>query len=102
VRIFEDAFGKKFSVIEIPEAALEAQWTSAPNPWDKTFAALMLGVARGLGSGMKPPFEKFPMRMTSAGEYVRNMARASGQVNRGEHRESSQTDATPERGAELM
>ncbi len=102
VRIFEEAYGKKFSIIEIPEATLEAQWASAQNPWDKTFAGLMLGVARGLGSGMNPPFEKFPTRMTSAGEYVRNMARASGQVNRGERRESAQTDATVERGAELM
>jgi uncharacterized protein YbjT (DUF2867 family) len=102
VRIFEEAYGKKFSVIEIPEATLEAQWTSAPNAWDKTFAGLMLAVARGLGSGMKPPLEKFPMRMTTAGEYVRNMARASGQVNRGEQRESSQTDASAERGTELM
>ena len=84
VRIFEDAFGKKFNVVEIPEAALEAQWNSAQNPWDRTFAGLMLGVARGFGSEMKPSFEAFPMQRTSPHEYVRNVARASGQAIGGE------------------
>jgi uncharacterized protein YbjT (DUF2867 family) len=101
VRIFEEVYGKKFSVIEIPEAALEAQWSSAQNPFDRTFAGLMLGVARGLGSGMKPRFEEFPMQMTTPREYVRNMARASGQANLGEQRERLQTDGRVERGAEL-
>jgi uncharacterized protein YbjT (DUF2867 family) len=101
VRIFEDAFGKKFSVIEIPEAVLEAQWSSAQNPFDRTFAGLMLGVARGFVSGMKPPFEKFPMRMTSPQEYVRNMARASGQAIDSEQSVRSRTDESAERGAQL-
>jgi uncharacterized protein YbjT (DUF2867 family) len=101
VRIFEEAYGKKFSVIEIPEAALEAQWSSAQNPFDRTFAGLMLGVARGFGSGMKPPFEKFPMQLTSPREYVRNMARASGMAISGEQRERSRLDSGAERGAEL-
>ena len=82
VRLFEDAYGKKFSVIEIPEAALEAQWVAAQNPFDKTFAGLMLGLARGLGSGVTPPFENFPMQMTSAREYVRQLAGA-GAMERG-------------------
>ncbi len=77
VRIFEEVFGKPFNVIEIPEEALEAQWISARNPFDRTFAALMLGVARGYDSGIKPPFEKFPMQLTSPRAYVREMAKAS-------------------------
>jgi uncharacterized protein YbjT (DUF2867 family) len=101
VRIFEEAFGKKFSVIEIPEAALEAQWSSAQDPFDKTFAGLMLGLARGLGSGMKPPFNAFPMQMTSPREYARNMARESGLANRGEQRERLTTNGSAESGAEL-
>jgi uncharacterized protein YbjT (DUF2867 family) len=101
VRIFEEAYGKKFSVIEIPEAALEAQWSSAQNPFDRTFAGLMLGVARGFVSGMNPPFEKFPMQMTSPREYVRNMARASGQAIGGEQSVRSRADGSAERGAEL-
>jgi uncharacterized protein YbjT (DUF2867 family) len=101
VRIFEEAFGKKFSVIEIPEAVLEAQWSSAQNPFDRTFAGLMLGVARGFVSGMKPPYEKFPMKMTSVWEYVRNMARASGQASAGEQTGRSRTEESAERGAQL-
>jgi len=77
VRIFEDAYGKKFNVIEVPEAALEAQWSSAQNPFDRTFAGLMLGVARGFDTGVQPPFDKFPMHMTSPREYARRMASAS-------------------------
>lgn len=79
VRMFEECFAKKFNVIEVPEATLEAQWSAAENPFDKTFAGLMLGVARGFDSGMQPPFTKFPMEMTSPRDYVRNLARASGQ-----------------------
>ena len=75
VKLFEEEFGKPFSVTEIPEQALEAQWKGAENPMEKTFASLMLGVARGLDAGMEPPFEKFPMQLTSPREFVRRMAR---------------------------
>ena len=101
VRIFEEAYGRKFSVIEIPEAALEAQWSSAQNPFDRTFAGLMLGVARGFVSGMKPPFDEFPMRMTSPREYVRNTARASGQAIGGGQSVRSRAEGGAERGADL-
>ena len=78
VRIFEEAFGRKFNVIEVPEATLEAQWSAAENPFDKTFAGLMLGVARGFDSGMQPPFADFEVPLTSPREYVENLARARG------------------------
>ena len=77
VRIFEQAYGKTFSRIEVPEAVLEAQLRSAQNPFDKTFAGLMLGLARGFDSGVEPPFDKFPMQMTSPREYVRRMAKTT-------------------------
>ena len=78
VRIFEEAFGRKFNVIEIPEATLEAQWSAAENPFDKTFAGLMLGLARGFDSGMQPPFADFQVPSTSPREYVKNLAREKG------------------------
>ena len=77
VRMVEEAFGKKFAVTQVPEEALEAQWKTAENPFEKTFAALMLGVARGFDSGLQPPFEQFPMKMTSPREYVRRWAEAA-------------------------
>ena len=78
VRIFEEAFGRKFNVIEVPEATLEAQWSAAENPFDKTFAGLMLGVARGFDSGMQPAFADFDVPPTSPREYVKNLAREKG------------------------
>jgi uncharacterized protein YbjT (DUF2867 family) len=97
VKIFEEAFGKAFNVIEVPEEALEAQWTSAQNPLDRTFAALMLGLARGFDSGIKPPFEKFPMQLTSARAYVREMAKAA-QTASGSPRPSERLVAEPGQG----
>ena len=103
VRLFEEAYGRKFNVIEVPEAALEAQWSAAQNPFDKTFAGLMLGLARGFDSGMKPPFDQFPMEMTSPREYVRNQARASGELRSAPAggREASSGNGASVPGAEL-
>lgn len=56
VRIFEEEFGKTFAVTEIPEAALEAQWSEALNPMEKTFGALILSLARGNNAGGEPPW----------------------------------------------
>ncbi|MEX1186697.1 MAG: hypothetical protein WEA80_08905 [Gemmatimonadaceae bacterium] len=43
---------------------------------EKTFASLMLGVARGFDSDMEPPFEKFPMKLTTPREFVRERAKS--------------------------
>lgn len=76
VRLFEEEFGKPFSVTEIPAHALEAQWKGAENPMEKTFAGLMLGVARGFDYDMEPPFDKFPMKLTTPREFVRERAKS--------------------------
>jgi uncharacterized protein YbjT (DUF2867 family) len=78
VKLFEVAFDKKFEVAEIPEEALEAQWKAAQDQLEKSFAALMLGVARGFDRGIDPPFKEFPMRMTSPREYVQRLAKTRG------------------------
>lgn len=75
VKIFEEEFAKPFSVTEVPEQALEAQWKGTENPMEKSFASLMLGVARGFDAGIEPPFEKFPMQLTTPREFVRRIAR---------------------------
>jgi uncharacterized protein YbjT (DUF2867 family) len=46
VKIFEGVVGKPLTVTEVPEQALETQWSSTDNPFEKTFSGLMLGVAR--------------------------------------------------------
>lgn len=76
VKLFEEEFGKPFTVTEIPEHALEAQWKGTENPMEKSFASLMLGVARGFDSGIEPPFDKFPMQLSTPREFVRRMARS--------------------------
>jgi uncharacterized protein YbjT (DUF2867 family) len=101
VLMFEEAYGRKFNVMEIPEAALEAQWSAAQNPFDKTFAGLMLGLARGFDSGMRPPFEDFPMEMTSPRDFVREQARASGQSESAMARKKSSSNGITESAAEL-
>lgn len=101
IRIFEEAYGKKFSLIEVPEAVLEAQLRAAQNPFDKTFAGLMLGVARGFDSGIQPQFDKFPMQMTSPREYVKRMANASERPEDGEERSSRAEKSAGGEQAEL-
>jgi NADH dehydrogenase len=78
VKLFEEAFGKEFAVTEVPEEALEGQWKAAQDQLEKSFAALMLGIARGFDSGVEPPFKEFPMRMTSPREYVKRLAKSGG------------------------
>lgn len=74
VRLFEEEFGKPFAVTDIPEQALEAQWRGAKDPFEKTFAALMLGVARGLGGDVEVPAKEFGVRMTPVREFVHRAA----------------------------
>ncbi len=77
VRIFEQAYGRPFAVTDIPEQALEAQWSGAEDPFQKTFAALMLAVARGLGTDSGPPPSDFGVTMTPVREFAQRSARAS-------------------------
>jgi NADH dehydrogenase len=70
VTYFEKAFATPFTVTEVPEDALEAQWKSAPDPFARSFSALMLGVARGCASGHAVSKYDFPIRMTSVGEFA--------------------------------
>jgi len=66
---FEEAFSKRFTVTELPEDVLEARWAGASDPFSRSFAALMLGVARGAAAGRELPAE-FPIRMTTVREFA--------------------------------
>jgi uncharacterized protein YbjT (DUF2867 family) len=74
VRLFEEAFGTPFQVTEVPEAALEAQWTNAPDPFTRTFSALMLGAARGDRTAARDLERPFPIALTSVRDYVTELA----------------------------
>lgn len=70
--IFEEAFAKRFTVTELPEEALEARWAAAPDPFSRSFAALMLGVARGAAAGSELP-ATFPIRMTTVRDFANGL-----------------------------
>ena len=74
VRLFEREFGKPFAVTNLPEEALEAQWRDAQDPFQKTFSALMLGVARGLGTDADAPPSDFGVKLTPVREFVHRSA----------------------------
>jgi hypothetical protein len=59
-----------FTVNEIPAAALEAQWSAAPDPFTRSFSALMLSCARGPGADPPAPSEQFPIQLTTVREFA--------------------------------
>ena len=74
VRLFEQECGRPFTVTDLAEPVLETQWRSARDPFEKTFAALMLGVARGLGGDVDAPPRDFGVTLTPVREFVRRAA----------------------------
>lgn len=73
VRIFEEAFGTPLAVTEVPEAALAAQWQAAENPFEKTFAGLMLGLAR-LDVTPAPLTDEMAFGMTTVRDFAKRLA----------------------------
>jgi uncharacterized protein YbjT (DUF2867 family) len=72
VRIFEEEGGRPFEIREVPEAALQAQAASA-DPMERTFAALMLGCARGDAIPMEATLRDYPLRLRTVREYARDV-----------------------------
>ena len=72
VRVFEEVFGKPFTVQAAPEAALEAQWRAADDPFMRSFSALMLGAARGKAAGKELP-KDFTVKLTRVREFVEGL-----------------------------
>jgi NADH dehydrogenase len=74
VLIFEEIGGKHFTVQHVPEEALQAQYATATDSLQKTFAALMLQQTQGDVIPMDDTLRKFPMiKLTSVGEYARHV-----------------------------
>ena len=74
--MFEKALGRTIAREYVPEQALEAQFSSATDPMDKTFAALMLGIARGDSIDVRPALQKVPIQLTTPGSFVARTASA--------------------------
>lgn len=73
IRAFEQAMDKTFEVEYVPTAALQEQFSSAPDPMSKSFAALMLAYTMGNAMDMEPVLKKFPIKLTTLKEYASNV-----------------------------
>ena len=75
IGVFEEVYGKPFTVTAIPDEALGAQYAGAEDPFARSFAALMLGAARGAVADNAAVETNFPkLRLTSVREYVERQA----------------------------
>ena len=75
VSVFESVTGRKFEVQAIPVEALRAQYNSAVDPMQKSFAGLMLSVASGDAIDMKDTLSKFRIKLKTVREH------AAGRMN---------------------
>jgi uncharacterized protein YbjT (DUF2867 family) len=73
VHQFEQVAGKPVIVTEVPEQVLEIQWKSAQNPFEKTFAGLMLGVAQ-LNETETRSDQIVPKEMVTVQQFARQRA----------------------------
>ena len=71
VHIFETNKGKKFELQFVTEETLSGQKDEAQDPLSASFAALMLGVAKGSEIDMKQTSAVFPIQLTSVNEYAK-------------------------------
>lgn len=70
VKLAEQTFGRKMNVQHVPEEALRAQFGSATDSLQKSFAALMLSYAAGETIDMADTLRAFPgQRLTSVREH---------------------------------
>ena len=71
VNIFEQNKGGKFELQFVPEKTLSGQKDGAQDSLSESFAALMLGVAKGSEIDMKKTIDVFPIRLTSLNDYAK-------------------------------
>ena len=71
VTIFEAKKGKKFELQFVTEETIRAQKEEAQDPLSESFAALMLGVAKGSEIDMNKATDVFSMRLTSVNDYAK-------------------------------
>ncbi len=73
VALFERALGRSLVRQHVPEAALETQMASAPEPLQRTLAGLALAVARGDAIDVAPALAVVDTPLTPVREYVRRV-----------------------------
>ena len=74
IKIFEEAGGRTFEVTHVPVEALHDQVRSAQDPMQKSFAALMEGVAAvGDPIDMTAILKQFPLKLMSVKNYAQSV-----------------------------
>lgn len=73
VHIFEEVAATPFAVQRVPGDALRAQFDSATDSLQKSFAGLMLDYAHGDEIPMADTLQRFPVPLTSVKEYARSV-----------------------------
>ncbi|GAB2561869.1 SDR family oxidoreductase [Spirosoma areae] len=68
--VFEETFGTAFTVENVPKGALQAQKAAATNPFEATFAGLMIQYADGDTIDMTDILEQTGLRLTAVEEYA--------------------------------
>jgi uncharacterized protein YbjT (DUF2867 family) len=74
VRTFEDVSGRRFTVEQVPESVLDAEYKNAKNPLERSIAALKLEYAHGCAMDMTDTLRRIPVELTSVREYARRVA----------------------------
>jgi uncharacterized protein YbjT (DUF2867 family) len=79
IRIFEEESGRPFEVEHVPVEALRQQAATATDPYDVTFAGLMLGTATlEFAVDMKETARTFGISLTSVRDYARRLLVPAG------------------------
>ena len=70
MQTFERSTGRTFDLEEVPEEVLALQHAGASDPLERSFAALMLGYARGDVVDMSQTLNALPLQLTSVREFA--------------------------------
>jgi NADH dehydrogenase len=71
VKICEELSGRQFALEHVPEEVLRAQKAAATDPFQESFAALMLSYAAGQPIEMRATLETFPVKLMSVRDYAK-------------------------------
>ncbi|KAA0231071.1 SDR family oxidoreductase [candidate division KSB1 bacterium] len=74
IAVFEELIGRKFEIEKVPEEALWAQKQASTDPLQESFAALMLGMAKGDAIDMRETLRRLPVQLCSVRDYARRVA----------------------------
>jgi uncharacterized protein YbjT (DUF2867 family) len=73
VKIFEKVGGKPFEVSHVPVEALQAQLAGTDDPFQKSFAGLMIGYAGATAIDMQATLKAFPLKLSSVEDYAKSV-----------------------------